>query len=906
MQHITEGNKAFLNQRYHEALRHYKIAAEEIDGQILSYNIYKCKKELSKFPEALATTWPYSYYDSDILNQKITSKKYIAGIATMPSRLSTLEKVVESILPQVDEIHIFLNNFITVPPFLYHAKINIHRSQEHGDQRDNGKFFGLNFVDNDCYYFTLDDDIRYPRGYFNVLAEKIISHQNKVAVGVHGVIYAKKPKSFFDRLTFNFERELTKDLPVSVLGTGTTGFYTGAIKPPFEFFTHTGMADLFLGAYLKKVKLPAICIARPKGWLAEYHRDDRSDTIYSETKASSTPYDKFLIKNSPWGAGLINDVVTRLDLRLPMETINFLDFLLGLPSMGISNKHISNVHTDFFACAGIFPFSDQAYINHVKNQIVSILVSGYSRSSLGISLAQALLDADLKISNSPLSVNDDVMAYNQALITAYAEDCQNPELDTLIKLLEVLQTPSNDSKKIAALLNSALKTGQSNLLVPVIPENILRSLEAELIFTLFKAAITEKSDCQEKLLLCLSDFDQANHTIVFLKAMYEIAQSSTGSEKAILNVVRGKYKSRNKARHLSEITRLALECGTPILPKVKYDVLLDESIDIPVKRVLLDALMTEGQLKHQKSVELLIKSLDSYDFPNIELKLRVAELKRQIKPTSQSVLNIINECFREHGMMTTTRTTKGPYFFTGLKAPGKKELSANFGVCTVIIAAYNAQETLQYAYDSICNQTYPNIEVIIVDDFNQVPVESYLKVNQKISTKLVRNDKNQGPYGCRNVAIKHMTGAFFVIHDADDWAHPEKLSLQIESIQGTDKVCSYARHVRVTSDGALKLENHGNFIGHGPMTSLFKSSILTQIGDFDAVATRGDMEYKARIKRFFGDHAIHEDPRLMLLSLDWHSNSKQKTSSLHKAFKLSHYKNNYTKWHTLMPFIQSM
>ncbi|MBH3415865.1 glycosyltransferase family A protein [Pseudomonas putida] len=906
MRHITEGNEAFINQRYHEALRHYEIAAKQIDGQLLSYNIYKCKQELAKHPAVFAPSWTYAYYDSEILNKKITDKKYIAGIATMPSRVATLEKVINSILPQVDEIHIFLNNFITVPPFLYHAKINIHRSQEHGDQRDNGKFFGLKFVSNDCYYFTLDDDIRYPRGYFNVLANKIISHENKVAVGVHGVIYASKPKSFFDRLTFNFERELAQDVPVSVLGTGTTGFYTGTIKPPFEFFTRTGMADLILGAYLKKVKLPAICIARPKSWLAEYHRDDRSDTIYSETKASSNPYDSFLIENSPWGAKLINDVVRNLDLTLSHETISFLEFIQDLPTIGISNKHINNGHTQFFACAGVYPYSDRAYIHQVKNLISSILLAPNSRPPLGVALAQALLEDNTVGAISPISSSDDVLAYNQALITAYADDCSNPELDVLIKALDVLQTSNNNQKQIAALLNSALRTGQSNVLVPVVPDNILRSLDAELIFALLKAAISERSDCQEKLLLCLSDFDQANHTLVFLKAMYETARNSATCEKATLNVLKGKYKSRNKARHLAEVMRLALECGTPILPKSKYDILLDESIDVPVKRVLLDALMTEGQLKHQKPVELLIKSLHQYDLDNIELKLRTAELKRQVKPNTQNVLTIINECFREHGMMAITRPTKGTSFFNDLKPSGKKALSENFGLCTVIIAAYNAEKTLQYAYDSICNQTYPNIEVIIVDDCNQVPVESYLKVNKKISTKLVRNDVNQGPYGCRNVAIKLMTGAFFVIHDADDWAHPEKLSIQIESIQGSDKVCSYARHIRVTSDGALKLENHGNFIGHGPMTSLFKSKILAQIGDFDAVATRGDMEYKARIKRFYGEQAIHEDPRLMLLSLDWHSNSKQKTSSLHKAFKLSHYKNSYTKWHTLMPFMHAI
>lgn len=906
--HITEGNKAFLSKRFLEALHHYEAVSKDIDPQLISYNIYKCKSYIAEHSHSLEPGWAYSYYDSDVLNEKITDKKYVVGMASMPSRIETLEKVIHSILPQVDEIHIFLNNFSTVPPFLYKDKIHIHRSQEHGDQRDNGKFFGLNFADNDCYYFTLDDDIYYPRGYFNLLASKLISYSNKVAVGVHGVIYAPKPKSFFDRITFNFERELLADIPVSVLGTGTTGFYTGEIKPPFDFFTATGMADLFLGAYLKENGCPAICVARPSEWLHEYHRDDRSDTIYHETKSASTPYDNFLIKNAPWGAGLVIQAITAASIRLPEETRSFLEFVHSLPSVGVSNKHIENHYGPLFTCAGLYPYSDYYYIDHAK-----VLLHGYSTVahesvvfSTALSIAKAVLGNEFERDaqkHEPFDVQ--IAKYSQSILENYALESQNPELALLLSLLNILHSQKFDIASVTALANAALKTGQSNIVVAQLPDFVLRQLDVELIFTLLKAAILEKSEAQEKLLLCLSETDQTTHTSIFLKAMYDTAQNSPTCEKSMLNVIHGRYRARNKSRHLNEIMRFALDCGTPILPSTKYDILLDNAIDTAVKRVLLDALMTEGKLKNQKSVDAIIKNLGIYDFDPIETKFRTAELKRQVKNNSQNVLNSINECFRMQGMSTITRPSKTDSFFSDIKANSKLTPSKDLGTCTVIIAAYNAYDTLQYAYDSICNQTYPNLEVIIVDDFNDVPVDSFIKLNPNIPTKLLRNTSNQGPYGCRNVAIEHMTGSYFVIHDADDWAHPEKLALQIESIHGSEHVCSYARHIRVTADGSLKLENHGNFIGHGPMTSLFKSKILSQIGIFDFVATRGDMEYKARVKRFYGENSIFEDSRLMLLSLDWHSNSKQKTSSLNKAFKLSHYKNSYSKWHSLMPFMRA-
>lgn len=905
MKHITSGNKAFLQKRYNTALNHYIAATEVVDSQLLSYNIFKCQESLSSHERSITPAWSHAYFDSRVLAAKRSDKKYTVGIASMPSRIPTLEKVIQDVLPQVDEIHIFLNNYTTVPAFLYKDKIHIYRSQEHGDQRDNGKFFGLNYVDNDSYYFTLDDDIRYPQGYFNLLAQKLSDNSNNVAVGVHGVIYAPMPKSFFERLTFNFERELAWDTPVSVLGTGTTGFYTGKIKPPFSHFTATGMADLYFGSYLKQQKIPAVCIRRPQNWLKEYERDDRSDTIYHETKSFSTPYDMYLIENSPWGVNLIQAAVEHAKIALQPNSSNFLKFISELPHTHVTNKHIHNPHSDFFKCAGIFPHSDELHLNYAKTLARWIISSEPEAPTASLLIAKSLIGEDtsgIEYGNVDL----EVAAWNLKFLKSYALESQNPEIVLALEIVDLLLSNNNHSKSIERLLRAALKTGQSNSIVPYITDKTLYELDHDLVYNLLKAAIAENSESRHRLLKCSLAITVPNHTTAFLKALYDSLENSDDSEQSLLNVINGKYKTRNKLKHLTEVLRVALQQETRILPTKRFAVLQDPSIEIGLKRVILDALMTENSLNKQKPVELLIKSLDTYEFSQSEHALRTAELRRQLKPNSHHLINALNLYFKSCGMTQISRAAKKESFFKGIKSASKHYNSENQGLCSVVIAAYNAEETLQYAYDSICNQTYPNIEIFIIDDCSETPVENYLTLNANIKTTVIRNSSNEGPYGCRNVALKQISGAYYVIQDADDWAHPQKLELQIDSIQSPDLVCSYARHVRITSDGALKLENHGEFIGHGPMTSLFKSRIFKDIGEFDAVATRGDMEFKARIKRFYGNDAIFEDERLMLLSLDWHSNSKQKTSSLYKAFKLSHYKASYSRWHALLPFTRAV
>jgi hypothetical protein len=114
-------------------------------------------------------------------------EKIYANMATIPKRIFHLETVVNSILHQVDVLNVYLNNFEEVPWFLNNPKINVVRSQEHGDRGDAGKFFWSDKVSGN--YFTIDDDILYPADYVQRLKESLDKRGKKCAIGVHGEIY---------------------------------------------------------------------------------------------------------------------------------------------------------------------------------------------------------------------------------------------------------------------------------------------------------------------------------------------------------------------------------------------------------------------------------------------------------------------------------------------------------------------------------------------------------------------------------------------------------------------------------------------------------------------------------------------------------------------------------------------
>lgn len=114
---------------------------------------------------------------------------------------------------------------------------------------------------------------------------------------------------------------------------------------------------------------------------------------------------------------------------------------------------------------------------------------------------------------------------------------------------------------------------------------------------------------------------------------------------------------------------------------------------------------------------------------------------------------------------------------------------------TVYIPTYNRLELLQRAVKSVQNQTYQNLEIIIVDDCSTDGTQKYLAQLAK-EDKRVRyfiKEKNSGACVSRNIAIENAIGEFITGLDDDDYFLPNRL---IEFVKNWDEsvagLCSYS------------------------------------------------------------------------------------------------------------------
>ncbi len=100
---------------------------------------------------------------------------------------------------------------------------------------------------------------------------------------------------------------------------------------------------------------------------------------------------------------------------------------------------------------------------------------------------------------------------------------------------------------------------------------------------------------------------------------------------------------------------------------------------------------------------------------------------------------------------------------------------------SVIIPYYNKTSTIHRSVESILNQTYTNLELILVDDRSEVPLKEIFHINDKRIQILV-NDQNLGPGPTRQRGLDIAKGEYVAFLDADDWWEHEFLVKHINTL----------------------------------------------------------------------------------------------------------------------------
>ena len=159
------------------------------------------------------------------------------------------------------------------------------------------------------------------------------------------------------------------------------------------------------------------------------------------------------------------------------------------------------------------------------------------------------------------------------------------------------------------------------------------------------------------------------------------------------------------------------------------------------------------------------------------------------------------------------------------------------------MSAQNAGEYISKSIESILNQSYKNIELLIIDDGS---LDNTYEVMKEFKRKegnvyIFKNTQNKGLTKSLNILLQNTQGKYIARQDADDTSHKERIAIQVKYLEQHNLDFCSTRAIIKQNDRVvpgisyyLPLKVHvklKNPMIHG--TLLIKKDIISEIGGYD-------------------------------------------------------------------------
>ncbi len=228
-------------------------------------------------------------------------------------------------------------------------------------------------------------------------------------------------------------------------------------------------------------------------------------------------------------------------------------------------------------------------------------------------------------------------------------------------------------------------------------------------------------------------------------------------------------------------------------------------------------------------------------------------------------LDYLNRALGRSGLDSLRlRDSSKPVSARNVIASAEDAIVGDLPLVSVVMTTFNRELTVEYAVRSIINQTYRNIELIIVDDCSSDGTVNLINALTKEYDfiRVMVLEQNVGTYVAKNKALSVANGDLVTCQDSDDFAHPQKIETAVKHLlRHDDIVATTVQHVRCNEQDGYK--SRTGYIRKDFSSLLFRRSpVLERIGFFDSCRAGADAEFQTRIRRAFGQHAIADLPQL--------------------------------------------
>lgn len=128
----------------------------------------------------------------------------------------------------------------------------------------------------------------------------------------------------------------------------------------------------------------------------------------------------------------------------------------------------------------------------------------------------------------------------------------------------------------------------------------------------------------------------------------------------------------------------------------------------------------------------------------------------------------------------------------------------NKDLVSIIISLYNKEQYIEETIKNIKTQSYPNWELIIIDDCSTDNSYKFAKKYENEQIYVTRNNKRQGVAKARNIGLEKARGRYICFQDADDLWESTKLEEQIKFMEQKQCAFSYTAFRYMKEDGTKR------------------------------------------------------------------------------------------------------
>ncbi|WP_300345391.1 glycosyltransferase family 2 protein [Nesterenkonia sp.] len=230
---------------------------------------------------------------------------------------------------------------------------------------------------------------------------------------------------------------------------------------------------------------------------------------------------------------------------------------------------------------------------------------------------------------------------------------------------------------------------------------------------------------------------------------------------------------------------------------------------------------------------------------------------------AQAWFSELNRILGEEGFAPIV-SGETPNFFR-LSSPAASPAQGDQPLVSIIMPVYEPNEATDVAIRSLLDQTWRNIEIIIIDDASPAvdvdgkptryreQLQSWAEQDERI--RLILCEKNRGAYSVRNDAFQMARGEFVTVADKDDWHHPQRIEFQARDLMThMNKPANIVNWVRVNEDLLFQVRWGPDRVVHPAFACIMfrRRQVMDAIGYWDPVRKSADNEYKRRLELVFG------------------------------------------------------